>query len=68
MTIYDLLSKPYYCHNQSLLARDLGVNRATLRKFMKDKEGVHHFVKGDAYNMELFTNQTNKVSEMNNER
>ncbi len=68
MTIYDLLSNHYYNHNQSLLAKDLGVNRGTFRKYMNDKDGVFHFVKGGADNMELFTNQTNKVSEMNNER
>ena len=66
MTITELLSTPYYRGNQSLLAEELGVNRGTVRLYAKDTEGKFHFIKQSAHkffkgNVELFTNQSNKV-------
>lgn len=45
MTINDLLLTPYYRGNQTLLAKELHVNRGTLRKYMADTEGESHLIK-----------------------
>ncbi len=45
MTINDLLMKPYYRHNQSLLAKELGVSRGTVRKYMSDLSGESHIIR-----------------------
>lgn len=66
-TIPALLSNRFYRGNQSLLAKEMGINRGTLRKYMNDEEGDYHVVifkpskdgLGDTV-MELFTNQTNR--------
>ncbi len=62
MTINKLLLNTHYRGNQTLLAKDLKINRGTLRKFMADEEGEHHFIKLNNEDVpELFTNQSNKV-------
>ena len=61
-TIPKLLNTKLYRHNQTILAKDLSVNRSTLRRYMKDEEGTHHFVKVDGDALELYTNQTNKAA------
>ena len=66
-TITELLSTPYYRGNQSLLAKELDVNRGTVRVYAKDIDGKFHFikVKMDKFQLvgaELFTNQSNKVA------
>ena len=60
MTINDLLLNKHYRGNQTLLAKDLNINRGTLRKYMLDEKGDFHFIVkcGDKY--ELYTNQSNK--------
>lgn len=60
MTISELLKTKMFRNNQTYLARGLGVNRGTFRKYMDDDKGEFHFVKkvGDEY--QLFTNQTKK--------
>tara|TARA_R110000764_G_scaffold239783_1_gene340001 strand:- start:486 stop:692 length:207 start_codon:yes stop_codon:yes gene_type:complete len=64
MTISDLLSTKMYRNNQSFLARELGVNRTTFRKYMNDTDGEFHFIKG-AFDgeLELYTNQSNKITQ-----
>lgn len=52
----------HYRHNQTLLANDLNVNRSTLRKYMSDTEGNHHFIKKNGTALELYINNSNKVS------
>ena len=44
MTINDLLSNAHYRSNQTLLAKDLKVNRGTLRKYMTDEKGESHMI------------------------
>ena len=61
MTINDLLLNAYYRGNQSLLAKELNVNRGTLRKYMTDTKGEFHFIKSCGGNRHLYTNQSNKV-------
>lgn len=61
MTINELLLTPYYRGNQSLLAKDLNVNRGTLRKYMTDIKGEFHLIKTErVLGKQLFTNQSNK--------
>tara|TARA_R110000772_G_scaffold112791_1_gene217075 strand:+ start:743 stop:931 length:189 start_codon:yes stop_codon:yes gene_type:complete len=45
MTISDLLKKPYYRNNKSLLAIELGISRNTLLKYSEDKEGLTHIIR-----------------------
>ena len=45
MTINDLLKKPYYRNNQTLLAVELGISRNTLRKYMLDEKGESHIIR-----------------------
>ena len=45
MTINDLLKKPYYRNNQSLLANELGISRNTLIKYAKDEAGETHIIR-----------------------
>lgn len=64
-TIPALLSNRFYRNNQSLLAKDMGINRGTLRKYMNDDDGAFHHVKISLNEekdemMELYTNQTNR--------
>lgn len=61
MTIDRLLSTKMFRHNQSELARALKINRSTLRRYIDDTEGKHHFVRCMGDDHELFTNQSNKV-------
>lgn len=61
MTINELLSTKMFRHNQSELARSLKIDRATLRKYLDDLKGKHHFVRCIGEDYELFTNKTNKV-------
>jgi predicted site-specific integrase-resolvase len=62
MIINDLLLNKYYRGNQTLLAKDLGINRGTFRQYMNDEKGAFHFVRNINGKLELFTNQTNKIS------
>ena len=45
MTINDLLNKPYYRGNQTLLATELGISRNTLFKYAKDTTGDSHIIR-----------------------
>jgi hypothetical protein len=45
MTITDLLLTPFYRGNQTLLAKELKINRGTLRKYMLDKSGESHIIR-----------------------
>ena len=45
MTIKDLLEKPYYRGNQSLLAIELGISRNTLKKYAADEAGDTHIIR-----------------------
>lgn len=60
MTIEDLLLTKEYMGNQSKLAIDLNISRATLRHYMLDIEGTHHFVCVNTN--ELYANVSNKIS------
>jgi hypothetical protein len=65
MTITELLENPYYRDNKSLLAKELNVNRATIKLYADDLKGKHHFVirlPGNIIRRELYTNQSNKVN------
>ena len=64
MTINDLLYNAHYRGNQSLLAKDLNVNRGTLRRYLMDGSGEFHFIRmnGSKGPIQLFTNQSNKVN------
>jgi hypothetical protein len=62
MTIQDLLRTKMYRHNQSFLARELGLNRGTFRKYMNDEAGDFHLIKDTNGTLELFTNQSNKIT------
>jgi len=63
MTISDLLNTKMYRNNQSFLARELGVNRGTFRKYMGDESGEFHFIREYVSGkIELYTNQSNKPS------
>lgn len=63
MTIPELLATKMYRYNQSFLARELELNRGTFRKYMNDKEGVFHFIRESNGKLELFTNQSNKITD-----
>tara|TARA_R110000803_G_scaffold95395_4_gene163379 strand:- start:1212 stop:1388 length:177 start_codon:yes stop_codon:yes gene_type:complete len=53
-----------YRNNQSFLARELGVNRNTFRKYMNDATGEFHFIKEySGGKIELYTNQSNKIAQ-----
>ena len=61
MTLSELLLTPYYRGNKTLLAKELNINRGTLRKYLPDVEGELHFVKrlpNNRFYGELFTNQS----------
>lgn len=58
MTVTDLLLTTNYMGNQSKLAEKLNITRGTLRKYMEDKEGDHHFIS----NGEFYANLTSKIS------
>jgi len=60
MTITELLQTKMYRNNQSFLARELGINRGTFRKYMNDTSGDYHFLKKAGSGYQLFTNQTLK--------
>ena len=45
MTINDLLKKPYYRGNHSLLAIELGISRNTLKKYSLDEAGDTHIIR-----------------------
>jgi hypothetical protein len=45
MTLTQLLATPYYRDNKSLLARELKINRGTLRKYLADKDGESHIIR-----------------------
>lgn len=60
MTITELLQTKMYRNNQSFLARELGVNRGTFRKYMNDLAGEFHFIRKAGSEYQLFTNQTCK--------
>lgn len=62
MTIQDLLNTKMYRGNQSFLARELGINRGTFRKYKDDMTGEFHIIREANGKLELFTNQSNKVS------
>ena len=62
MTIQDLLATKMYRHNQSFLARELCLNRGTFRKYMDDEAGEFHFIRELNGKLELFTNQSNKIT------
>ena len=65
MTINDLLSTPYYRGNQTLLAKEMNINRNTLRKYMTDIPGELHLVKkmDGAYSLFTKLNVKNKAKE-----
>ena len=59
MTIAELLLTPYYRGNKTLLAKELKINRGTLRKYLPDTNGELHFIRGHANKLpEIFTNQS----------
>ena len=61
MTINDLLLNNHYRGNQTLLAKDMSINRGTLRKYMNDTDSEFHYVKITEGNTpELFVNLSNK--------
>jgi len=60
MTLNQLLLTPYYRGNKTLLAKELKINRGTLRKYLPDESNDFHFVLKVAGHYELFTNQSNK--------
>jgi hypothetical protein len=45
VTVYDLLLTKELAHNQADLAKMLGVNRGTLRKYMHDVRGRRHCIR-----------------------
>ncbi len=45
MTLQDLLNKPFYRGNQSFLAKELGISRNTLTKYLTDTVGEKHIVR-----------------------
>ena len=63
MTVSELLSNKMYRGNKSLLAKDLGITRTTLRKLIPDSDGVHHIIinEGQGEDMEVFINATNRI-------
>jgi len=62
MTISELLATPHYRGNQTLLAKDLKINRSTLRAYVDDTFGHHHMViQTSRSTKEFYTNQSNKV-------
>jgi len=61
MTINSLLLNTHYRGNQTQLAKDLNVNRGTLRKYMNDTTGEFHFIRLVGAVPQLFTNQSSKV-------
>ncbi len=62
-TIPELLASKMYRFNQTFLTKELGINRGTLRKYMKDEKGEFHQVIKINGEMQLFTNQTRKISD-----
>lgn len=64
MTINDLLCTREYRGNQSLLARELGINRGTLIRYMNDTENKHHLIFKDGDKLEFFANMTNKIKKV----
>ena len=64
MTISEMLETKMFRGNKSFLARELGVNRTTLFIYFQDKEGENHFVKETKGKIELFTNQSKKVTQI----
>ncbi|QZA70480.1 DNA binding protein [Erwinia phage AH03] len=56
-TIPDLLVDTF--GNQSELARRLGINRATLRKFIKDKDGKQHAIVNGVFMSATFESVSN---------
>lgn len=63
MTITELLATTYYRGNQTLLAKDLNINRSTLRAYVDDTYGHHHMViQASKSTKEFYTNQSNKVN------
>ena len=67
-TISTILSERSFRTNQVKLAKELKINRGTFRKYMHDDAGAHHCIIDNDGQLEFYANQTNKVSEMNNER
>ena len=61
MTINDLLKKPYYRNNQSLLAAELGISRNTLIKYAKDTTGDTHIIRKQYGDYVLFGKITKAV-------
>ncbi|MCP4985204.1 MAG: hypothetical protein GY928_03775 [Colwellia sp.] len=45
MTLQDLLNKPLYRGNQSFLAKELGISRNTLTKYLTDTVGEKHIIR-----------------------
>ena len=45
MTLSELLLTPYYRNNKTLLAKELKVNRGTLRKYLADTDGESHIIR-----------------------
>lgn len=63
MTINELLLNKHYRGNQTLLSKDLNINRGTLRKYMLDDTGDFHFiVENAAGKVELYANLSTKES------
>lgn len=63
MTLNKLLLNPFFRGNQTLLAKTLKINRGTLRKYLSDEEGKHHFIRTNFDNdvndqYELFINKS----------
>ena len=61
MTINDLLEKPYYRGNQSLLAVELGISRNTLIKYAKDKAGESHIIRKQYGEYVIFGKLTKEI-------
>ena len=45
VTVADLLGTSEFRWNQAKLARELNVNRATVREYMHDRKGQHHCIR-----------------------
>lgn len=45
MTLTELLKKPYYRNNKTVLANELGVSRNTLAKYLADTAGESHIIR-----------------------
>lgn len=57
MTVTDTLNNKHFRGNQTQLAKELDINRGTLRLYMTDKKGDYHFIVDGS----LYSNLSNKI-------